>query len=189
MAKTSQQITMWLNRISRCEDLQAERKQERLQAIKLYTSSLLSNPTSNSTELSDVNFVYEYVKIMVGGTYAKDPYIFTRTKVATRQAFCETMERMCNVYWRKLQMKKKIKQALLDGILQPPGFIHLGYLLLTEQNELKKQLEEEFPELKSTKPEKVEVEQGILDETIFLITPNSFTAFIINTIPTCRNCL
>jgi hypothetical protein len=166
MPKTPQQITMWLNRIERCEALQAERKQERLQAIKLYTSSFLSNPTNNNTELSDVNFVYEYVKIMVGGTYAKDPYIFVRTKVSSRQAFSETMERALNVYWRKLGMKAKIKKALLDGILQPPGFIHLGYLLLTEKNELKKTLEEEFPELKSTKPDKVESQQGILDETV-----------------------
>lgn len=164
--KSAAEITKWLNRIERCEALQGERKQERLQAIKLYTSSLLSNPTSNSTELADVNFVYEYVKIMVGGTYAKDPYIFTRTKVATKQAFCETMERALNVYWRKLGMKGKIKKALLDGILQPPGFIHLGYLFTTDKNELKQTLEEEFPELKSTKPEKVEAEKGILDETI-----------------------
>ncbi len=158
-------IQMWLNRISRCEDLQAERKEERKQALKLYTSSFLSNPTVNS-ELSDVNFVYEYVKVAVGAVYAKDPYIFVRTKVATQQSFSETMERALNVYWRKLKMKSKIKKSLLDAILQPPGFMMLGYMLLTEQSEIKKSLEEEFPELKSKKEEKTETEQGILDETI-----------------------
>lgn len=160
------QINMWLNRIARCEALQNERKAERKQAIQLYTSSFLSNPTSNNSELSDVNFVYEYVKIMMSAVYAKDPYIFCRTKVSTRQAFCETMERVCNVYWRKLKMKDKIKKCLLDAILQPPGFVHLGYTLLTEISGLKKKIDEQFPELKSMKDEKVESQQGILDETI-----------------------
>lgn len=164
--KSSQEIQKWLNRIDRCEALQSEHTKERHQAISLYTSSFLGKPTNDNTEMSDVNFVYEYVKIMVGAVYAKDPYIFTRTKVATRQAFSETMERALNVYWRRLQMKAKIKKTLIDGILQPPGFIHLGYTILTEKNELKKSIEEEFPELKSNKPEKLEVERGILDETI-----------------------
>lgn len=162
----SSKITMWLNRISRCEDLQAERKQERLQAIKLYTSSFLSSPTSNNNELSDVNFVYEYVKVMVSAVYAKDPYIFCRTKVSTMQSFCETMERAVNIYWRKLGLKGKIKKALLDAILQPPGFVHQGYMLLTAKNDLKRTLEDEFPELKSNKKVKEEAEEGILDETI-----------------------
>lgn len=162
----SSKIQMWLNRIERCEALQGERKQERLQAIKLYTSSFLSNPTNNNADLSDVNFVYEYVKVAVGAVYAKDPYIFTRTKVATQQSFSETMERALNMYWKKLKMKPKIKKALLDAILQPPGFVMLGYMLLTESNNIKKSLEEEFPELKSNKEEKSEAEQGVLDETI-----------------------
>jgi hypothetical protein len=162
----SSTIQMWLSRIERCENLQGERTKERLQAIKLYTSSFLSNPTNDNTDLSDVNFVYEYVKVMVAAAYARDPYIFCRTKVSTQQSFCETMERVCNVYWKKLQMKSKIKKSLLDAILQPPGFIHLGYMLITEVNQLKKSLEQEFPELKSDKPSKTESQEGILDETV-----------------------
>ena len=162
----SSTIQMWLNRIGRCEDLQAERRQERLQAIKLYTSSFLSSPTNDNTDISDVNFVYEYVKVMVAAAYARDPYIFCRTKVANQQSFSETMERVVNVYWKKLKLKGKIKQSLLDAILQPPGFIHLGYMLVTEINELKKTIEQEFPELKSDKSQKSESQEGILDETI-----------------------
>ena len=79
--KSSQEIQKWLNRIDRCEALQSEHTKERHQAISLYTSSFLGKPTNDNTEMSDVNFVYEYVKIMVGAVYAKDPYIFTKTNI------------------------------------------------------------------------------------------------------------
>ena len=164
----SREISKWMGRIQKCEAAQDAKKQERLQAIKLFTTEFLGKPTNNNTELSEVNFVYEYVKIKLAAVYSRDPYIFVRTNSTQRYRFVETMERVINIFWKRLRVKNKYKQALLDGILQPPGWIELGYMLISEKNKIKKDIEAEFPELKSIEKDeyKTEAQQGILDEKI-----------------------
>jgi hypothetical protein len=164
----SQEINMWQQRIQRAQDLQNEKTEERRQIIKLYTGTFFGNPTQNSaSDLSEVNFVYEFVDVAVGAIYARNPYIFCRSRSPKREAFAETMEKVINYYWKELRMKQKIIKAIIDGILQPPGFINIGYKLLLEKNRVINQIENEFPELKDlNKESKVMEEQGILDETI-----------------------
>jgi len=162
----SETIKMWFGRISRCEDLQATKREERKQILKLYVGEFFGKPTTQS-EMIDENFVYEYIQVLVSAIYARDPYIFVRTKNSTLGQFAETMETVINDYWYTKQAKSKIKKAILDAVLQTPGFIEIGYFLLTEQSKAVKQLESEFPELKDiNNPAKTEEEQGILDETI-----------------------
>jgi len=159
-------ISMWFGRIQRCEDLQNTKREERKQILKLYTGEFFGKPTAQS-EMIDENFVYEYIQVLVSAIYARDPYIFVRTKNATLGQFAETMETVINDYWYTKNAKSKIKKAILDAVLQTPGFIEIGYFLLTEQSKAVKQLESEFPELKDIdNPQKTEEEQGILDETI-----------------------
>lgn len=160
-------IKMWQQRIQRAEDLQAEKHQERKQIIKLYTGTFFGNPISQVSELSEVNFVYEYLKILIGSIYARNPHIFVRARSNRYVPFAETMEIAINYYWRELQLKKKIKQAILDAVLQPPGFIEIGYTLLLEKEKDTEIYRKLFPELFGKAPEgKTEEEQGILDETI-----------------------
>ncbi|MDI6732334.1 MAG: hypothetical protein QME16_00175 [Planctomycetota bacterium] len=160
-------IKLWFARIQRCEDLQATKTNERKQIMKLYTGTFFGSPVRSDTEISEVNFVYEYMQVLVSAIYARNPHIFCRTKNARLGQFAETMELAINHYWYEKQAKKKIKQSIIDGILQPPGFIEIGYFLFTEKSKAIKTIEAEFPELKDVgNVTKTEEEQGIVDETI-----------------------
>jgi len=163
-----QNISMWFGRIQRCEDLQAKHSNERKQILKLYTGTFFGSPITNNPESNEVNFVYEYMQILVSAIYARNPHLFVRTKNSRLGQFAETMEIVLNHYWYDKQGKAKAKKAIIDGVLQPPGFIEIGYFLFTEKTKVIKQIESEFPELKEVgeKAEKTEVEQGITDETI-----------------------
>lgn len=160
-------IKMWFGRIERCQQLQDTRREERRQVLKLYTGKFFGSPFATNAEVVDENFVYEFMQILVSSIYARNPHIFVRTKNKALGQFCETMETVINHYWFDKKAKKKMKQAIIDAVLQTPGFMEIGYLLITEKNKAIKQIESEFPELKEIgKKELTEEEQGITDETI-----------------------
>ena len=159
-----EEILKWQGRVNRAQDLQNERSKERKEILKLYVGEFFGKPTDNTGEVTEVNFVFEFVKVLVGAIYAKDPYIFVRARVKKRHVFAETMERVINYYWRELELKNKIKQAILDAVLQPPGFIELGFLFLKEKEDnFSREIEDEFPELKNMKPLET---MGIFDDTV-----------------------
>lgn len=160
-------VSLWLSRIQKCEDLQSKKHQEWKTAIKLLQGTFFGNPYANN-ELTEVNFVYEFMEILVGSIYARNPHIFVRSYSGRWAAFAETMETVINYYWREKKCKKKMIKAIIRGALTPPGCIEVGYTLLSEKNKIIKEMENEFPELKevNNKKDKVEEEQGILDETV-----------------------
>lgn len=160
-------IKMWFARIQRCEDLQSNKTNERKQILKLYKGEFFGSPVAGSSEVIEDNFTYEFMQVAISSIYARNPHIFVRTKNPKRGQFAETMELVINHYWYEKNAKQKFKKAIIDGILQPPGFIEIGYFLFTEKNKILKQVENEFPELKDlNKKRKTEEEQGITDETI-----------------------
>ncbi len=160
-------IPLWLGRIQRCEDLQATKHNERKQILKLYMGTFFGSPIGDNTEISEENFVYEFMQILVSAIYARNPHIFCRTKNIRLGQFAETMEIVINHYWYEKQAKQKIKKVIIDAILQTPGFMEIGYFLFTEKSKVSKQIESEFPELKDIdNPGKTEEEQGVMDETI-----------------------
>lgn len=165
---TKDEIRIWFSRIEKCEELQGKRNPERTEILKLYQGTFFGKPTDNTGEVTEVNFLYEYVDLSLASIYAKDPHIFVRAKSSKRYRFAETMETVINHYWAQLKLKKKIKQSILEAILIPPGFIELGYLFIKEIKEsdkqLQKEIETEFPELKQ--PKKPLEEIGIFDDTI-----------------------
>ena len=165
---TQKEIQMWQARITRAEAYMNERRSERLQAIRLYTGTFFGSALNNNDDITEVNFVYEFCDVLVSAIYARNPHIFVRATSAQRVAFAETIEKVINYYVNELNWKKKMQSCLLDAILQPPGWIGLGYLYINEKTRMKKELEDEFPELKSLneKKEKVESEIGIFDETV-----------------------
>ena len=162
-----EEIKKWFGRIRRCEDLQATRDNERKQMVKLYVGEFFGSALKNNPEIIEENFVYEFMQILVSAIYARNPFIFVRTKNKRMGQFAETMEQVINHYWVDKEAKAKIKKAIVDAILQTPGFIEIGYFLFTEKGKAIKDIESEFPELKSLgNDNKTEEEQGIIDETI-----------------------
>ncbi len=160
-------VPMWQARVQRCLDLQSTKTVERQQSIKLLKGEFFGSPFRGleDEDVSELNFVYEYIKVKNGGVYARDPFIFVRSFSSSKWApFAETMQTSINYYWRELKCKQKMKKAILDGILIPPGWIGIGY---TGRLEKRKQGQEDLfgEELQPVKT-KTEAEQGILDETI-----------------------
>lgn len=162
---TQDEITKWLARFSRAQDLQKQHAEARRQAIKLYTGTYFNQPTADDDEFVDVNFVYEFVDLLLSSIYAKNPYLFVRTDFVANLSFAQTMEKVVNYYWREKEVKNKMKKTMRDAILQPPGWIGAGFFLETDKQKTKRILEQEFPELK-TPNGNVEEQEGILDETI-----------------------
>lgn len=164
-----EEIDQWFIKIKQAEEHQATQHETWRQIMKMYTGEFFGKPTDDSDDVHEVNFVYEYVKLLVSAIYAKDPFIFVRTESKKYAFFSETMERVINRYWSLLKMKNKIKSTVQNSVLQAPGFVELGYMFLKESDENKttiaKQLEEEFPELKNVKEDAIE-SSGIFDETI-----------------------
>lgn len=168
MAKKSKNkldINKWFQRFTRATDLQGKSSEERKQAIKLYTGTTFGKPTDD-TEDSEVNFVYEFLDVILSAIYARNPHIFVRSDKAGRLSFAQTMEEVINYYWREKKVKQKMKRAIRDAILQPPGWISVGFQLEgKERDKFTKDLEREFPELKKNPP-KTEEQEGILNETV-----------------------
>ena len=161
------EIKKWFGRIQRCEDLLATKSNERKQIIKLYKGEFFGSPIATNTEIVEDNFTFEYTQVAKASIYSKNPHIFVRTKNKKLGQFVETMEIVINHYWYEKKAKKKLKQAVMNAILQCPGFIEIGYFLFTEKDKAIQEIESEFPELKDiNKKEETEEEQGIMDETI-----------------------
>lgn len=151
---------MWQARVQRAIDLQNTKKIERQEILKLLKGEFFGNPFRRGDELSEINFVHEYLKVKVGGIYARDPYIFVRARSSFWYPFAETMQTTLNYYWRELQIKRKIKKAIIDGVLIPPGWVGIGYTGSLQTKRGRPSLQ---PELRSLK---TEGQLGILDETI-----------------------
>ncbi len=159
-------VKLWQSRILRAEEYLHQRRQERLQTIKLYTGTYFGSPLSDNQDFSEVNFVYEFCDVLVSSIYARNPKIFVRSNSSRWVAFSETMEQAINIYINRLRLKDKMKSCILDAILQPPGWMNLGYMFLNEKISAKRDIENEFPELKDlNSPEKTESEYGIFDQT------------------------
>src|SRR3990167_5270901 len=99
------ELTQWMGRITRAEEYLNKRRQEREQAIKLYTGTFFGSPTQNTENFSEVNFLYEYIDVLISAIYARNPYIFVRPTSASYSSFAETMETVINYYFRELKFK------------------------------------------------------------------------------------
>ena len=157
-------LVKWMARYQRAKDLQKEHEKERKDAIRLYTSTFFG-PAAEDREEQEVNFVYEFVDVMLSAIYAKNPHIFATTETSKWLSFTETMETVINYYWREKKVKNKTKDAVRDALLQPPGWLSVGFKLPLSGEKDTRDLEREFPELK-TSNKKSEESQGNLDETI-----------------------
>ena len=161
---TEKEIRVWMPRIERAESLQSERHDEWRNALKLYTGTFFGKTIYQTGDLSEVNFVFEFMKILVGSIYSRNPHIFVKSRAPKWAKFSYTMEAVINYYWREKRIKQKMKSVIHDAVLQPPGWIEIGYLLFILKNQVMRQFEAEFPELKETG--KTEEAQGELDETV-----------------------
>ena len=127
---TQKEIQKWQSRFNRTESYMLERKEERLNAIRLYTGTFFGTAIDKSDDVAEVNFVYEFCDVLISAIYARNPHIFVRATTSNTVAFAETMEKAVNYYVNELKWKKKMQSCVLDSILQPPGWMGIGYLYI-----------------------------------------------------------
>lgn len=170
MGKTTLDLDVWFRRIGNAVNLLSTKDTEREQISRLYQGTFLGSPfsrdfTSSGKTRSELNFLFEYVRLVKSATYARNPYVFVRPRHYKYVAFAESMEKVINYYIIELKVKEKIRSALGDAVMQPPGVVGIGFrgeIEVTGKKRKNNNLYEATPNVKQKSPEQL----GIYDETI-----------------------
>lgn len=190
----------WKGKVKECEGVQGEMHKEWNTAIDLYNCRYTSYNNSEvyDPERVEVNFVNWYVTNLEALSYFRDPYIFFKPKTDSYERFCETLEKVINAEWKRLNLKEEFKYVISSGLLTSPGWLRLGYTAQIGQDEEKHEEIKEKEETKSLisnikdvlmgttkKEDKVEseAELGVLNanikqESIFVTHISSFNMLV-----------
>lgn len=145
----SYSINEWKGKIKEAEGVQAEMHKEWNTAIDLYNCKYTDNNSAYDPERVDVHFVNWYCTNLVPLVYSRDPWIFFKDKTDSWERFCETLEKVVNADWKRLNLKEQFKDLILSGLLQPPGWIRLGYTAKIGQDEGKFEEDKEKEQAKT----------------------------------------
>ena len=161
-------IDKWFGRIIQAESVQSERWSEWKDNVDFLTGDWFTNKFGEDAERVEVTFLHSYVRTLIPAIYFKDPRILIRSRNSENQSFSETMEEVINYIWEELRLKAEIRSSIFDAILQPPGWIKIGFTAKfgEDVSELKdgaldiSRIIEDAVEKSKKSPE----ESGILDE-------------------------
>ncbi len=142
-------IEIWKSKVKECEGVQSDMHKEWNTAIDLYNCKYSSVDSAYDPERVEVNFVNWYVTNLVPLTYFRDPYIFFKTKTDDYERFCETLEKVVNSEWKRLDLKNQFKDVILSALLTTPGWLKMGYTAKIGQDEAKHDELKEKEETKS----------------------------------------
>jgi hypothetical protein len=174
-------LEIWKSKVNEAERVQMEMHSEWNTAIDLYNCRFDDYGSSADEERVDVNFVNWYVTNLISLCYFRDPYIFFKTQTDSWTKFAETLEKVVNKEWKRLELKDQFQDCILSALLTPPGFFKVGYTAKIGQDEEKHEENKEKEESKSLmdsikevitgvekkqKEEKLPEEQGILNANI-----------------------
>ena len=157
-------IETWKSKVNECEAVQSKMHEEWNTAIDLYNCEFHDNAASQDSDRVEVNFVNWYVTNLVSLCYFRDPYIFFKTETDSWERFAETLEKVVNKEWKRLDLKSQFKDVILSGLLTPPGFLKLGYTAKIGQDEAKHEENKEKEEAKSLVDSIKEVITGVVKE-------------------------
>ncbi len=132
------ELVIWKGRILRAIGKQQEQHESWSNSIDLYNCVFFDKKFSGfDPERVDVNFANWYVDNLVPLVYFRDPFIFVKPEHDKYDSFADTMEKVINIHWRKLQMKQQFKRVIKSGLLMPPGWIKTGYTAKIGQDKAK----------------------------------------------------
>lgn len=178
--KTNNNITevhVWKGLVQRAEQLQSQQHDEWNKAISLLDCKYFDKHMSRMDERVEVNFVNWYISNLIPLIYFRDPFIFVKSKTDDWQGFAETLEKVANVVWKDQKLKQQFKRVILSALIQPPGWLQVGYTAQIEEdvaqnednkqkgllNTLKDAIKGAF---KSNKDEKLPEQMGVLNQNI-----------------------
>lgn len=191
-------IEIWKGKVKECEGVQAEMHKEWNTSIDLYNCKYNSTDIPYDNERVEVNFINWYVTNLEALSYFRDPYIFVKDQTDSWSKFAETLEKVINKEWKRLNLKEEFKHVILSGLLTSPGWLKLGYTAKIGQdegdNEENKAKEEKkslisnikdilLGEKSKEKDAKLPEQQGILnsniqEESIFATHISSFNILV-----------
>lgn len=125
----------WKAKIKEAEGVQGEMHKEWNTAIDLYNCNYRPETSAYDPERVDVHFINWYITNLVALSYFRDPYIFFKPKTDDYERFCETLEKVVNAEWKRLDLKSQFKDAILSGLLTSPGWLKEGYTAKIGQDE------------------------------------------------------
>lgn len=191
-------IEDWKGKVKECEGVQSEMHKEWNTAIDLYNCNFKEQGSVYDPERVEVNFVNWYVTNLEALSYFRDPYIFFKPKTDSYERFCETLEKVVNAEWKRLNLKEEFKYVISSGLLTSPGWLRVGYTAKIGQDEAKHEENKEKEESKSlisnikdvllgtqSKEKKQELpeQKGVLnsnikEESIFVTHVSSFNILV-----------
>ena len=127
---TEIELSNWKGRIQLAVGLQQEQHNNWNNSVDLYNCNFFNKKLGNlgvDNERVDVHFANWYVDNLVPLVYFRDPFIFVKPEHGKYEAFADTMEKVINIYWKRLQMKQQFKRVIKSGFLMPPGWVKTGY--------------------------------------------------------------
>jgi hypothetical protein len=176
-----QELSVWKDRIPKCQSFQEEQHQSWEEAISLLNCNLLSKKYGGGdSEYVDVNFAKWYIDSLIPMIYFKDPFIFIKPRHEQYTAFADTMEKVVNYYWRELGIKQEMKRCILSSAITSPGWMQVGYTAKIGQDVAKIEDErnkdlvgkiKDFIKGVNGKQEKSPAQQGVLNEYIVEESP------------------
>ena len=155
-------IEIWKSKVNECVAVQQEMHNEWDTAINLYNCQYQDPYSPVDMERVDVNFVNWYVTNLVSLCYFRDPYIFFKTETDSWERFSETLEKVVNKEWKRLDLKSQFKDVILSGLLTSPGWLKEGYTAKIGQDEAKHEENKEKEEAKSLITSIKEVITGVV---------------------------
>jgi hypothetical protein len=132
-----EEINIWKGRIKECEGVQKEMHNEWNVAIDLYNCKYKDTMATIDSDRVEVNFANWYVTNLVPLLYFRDPYIFFKNETDSWEKFSNTLEKVVNSEWKRLELKEQFKDVILSGLLTSPGWIKEGYTAQIGQDEAK----------------------------------------------------
>lgn len=151
-------LELWKSKCNEAMSVQSEMHKEWEDAISLYNCRYQENGATVDTERVEVNFVNWYVTNLVSLCYFRDPYIFFKTETDSWEKFSQTLEKVVNKEWKRLELKEQFQDGILSGLLTPPGWFKVGYTRKIGQDEAK---HEELQEKEETKGLVESIKQAI----------------------------
>lgn len=140
----------WKAKVKEAEGVQGEVHKEWNVAIDLYNCKFSSVDTSYiDSERVEVHFINWYVTNLIPLCYFRDPYIFFKPKTDSNERFCETLEKVINSEWKRLDLKGQFKDVIMSGLLTSPGWIKTGYTAKIGQDEAEHEENKDKEEAKS----------------------------------------
>lgn len=171
-------IGIWKGRILRAESVQKNMHKEWKDAIDLVNCEYFDKNSPQLDDRVDVHFANWYYNNLISLCYFRDPNLFFKSEVKKYSGFAETLDKVINKKWKQLELKQQFQDVIGSALVQPPGWIKVGYTAKIGQDvsKLKEDKEKSLigdikdslmgifkdKEEKSKLPE----EQGVLDVNI-----------------------